>query len=198
MLPAAWKSTCASLRTRDRWGRSAGRERWGALAAFHGPGAVWSVIVTVATFVAMVPVASAQEAVAAQPPAVQEITYEAFVSLDDEDRRATFTELPPERKSAFKRERARRWVEANQAILSPRQLAAMERAIAFLSPRLYASRPSDADRQAEAALQRELECSLGRERVYEAFTFFEPVRGERTIGHIVDEWLFWFDNCLGE
>lgn len=139
---------------------------------------------------------------APQPMGVQdaktarEISYEAFVRLDADAQRAEFVGLSPETKARFKRERAHRWLEANRGSLSARQIAGMERAISFISPRLYASTPSEADREVEAEIRRELECSIGQDRMYEAFTFFPPLEASRGMSALVDEWLFWFENCV--
>lgn len=124
------------------------------------------------------------------------ISYEQFVDLSEDTRRTAFRELSPEMKSTFKRERARRWLDAHRPSLSAHQIAAVERAISFASPELYSGVPSQASREEEEEIQRELECVLGRQQVYEAFTFLPVPQSKPGVGELVDEWLYWFEKCV--
>lgn len=126
----------------------------------------------------------------------ERVSYEQFVDLSEDTRRTVFRNLSPEMKSTFKRERARRWLDAHRPSLSARQIAAVERAISFASPELYSGAPSRATREEQEEIQRELECALGRQQVYEAFTFFPAPQSEPSVGESVDEWLYWFEKCV--
>lgn len=124
-----------------------------------------------------------------------DIEYADFIKLTAADRLATFAELTPANKSALKRTHAERWLDRHQQELSAGQVAVVQEGIRFLSPATYRNAADPKLRRQEDQLKRKLECSLGRERVTEAFTFLGS-RPERDWTQRVDEWLSWFKDCL--
>jgi hypothetical protein len=101
------------------------------------------------------------------------IGYDRFISLPDRAQRAAFREADPGTKAMLKRVHAQRWLDRHRAELSARQIAAVERGIAFITPALYEANPQDTLTR-ETEMAHSLECALGRERVRAAFTFFPP------------------------
>jgi hypothetical protein len=130
-----------------------------------------------------------------QPPA----DYDRFIALEPGARREAFHQLPPADKAGIKRTHAERWLAANRPSLSPKGIAAMERAIAFVTPDLYQNQdPTAEQREEERAIGRGLACSIGPERASEAFALWPPgLKDERTrITKLVDSWFTWFENCV--
>jgi hypothetical protein len=125
---------------------------------------------------------------AAPVPDQPQVIYETFVELETEPQRELFARLSPTDKSSLKREHARRWLASNRAHLSGRQTAAVERAIAFISPALYATVPIATNRETEDAFRRELECTIGPprrvQRVYLLSTRAEARRSRRGGGRL--------------
>jgi hypothetical protein len=150
-------------------------------------------LVAVGLMLACVTVSTASRA--ALSSAGEEISYEAFMGLDQDARRTTFARLSPETKSALKREHARRWLARNEGQLTGRQRALLHEAIAFLSPELYRSPPVAALRREEDDLRQRLQCGLGRAQLIEALTFLGP-QPAPTWDDRVKEWLAWFSDCV--
>jgi hypothetical protein len=155
-------------------------------------------------------------AAAAQGPVhVEGVDYEVFMALEPEQRRETFSKLPPADKATIKKTHAERWLAANRPSLSPTGIAAMERAIAFVTPDLYQNQdPTAAQLEEERAIVKGLECSIGPERAGEAFALWPAFalgsssRGLRRavpqgstdersrFTKLVDRWFAWFENCV--
>jgi hypothetical protein len=138
---------------------------------------------------AQVPSASAASA------HTQPMTHEAFMAIETSKRSDVFAKLTPENKSALKRAHANAWLTKNKYRLSTKQTAAVQEAIAFLSPDLYREPGSPAMRTKEDQVRRQLECTLSRNDVIAAFTFLAPSSAP-TLSEQVDEWLIWFDDCV--
>lgn len=132
---------------------------------------------------------------AAVSPAGDEVSYEAFMRLGQDERRTTFAQLSAETKSALKREHARRWLARNQGQLTGGQQALLREAIAFLSPELYRGPPDAALRRQEEDLKARLQCGLGRGQLLEALTFLGPQPAPTWDDRVV-EWLAWFSDCV--
>lgn len=126
---------------------------------------------------------------------VQPMTYEAFMAVGTPKRSEVFATLTPENKSALKRAHAEAWLARNRQRLSATQIAVVQEAIAFLSPELY-RQPAIAEmRVKEGKIRQQLECTLNRSDVIEAFTFLTPGPAP-TFSERVDEWLSWFGDCV--
>lgn len=126
---------------------------------------------------------------------LQPMTYEAFMAVETPKRSEVFATLTPENKSALKRAHAEAWLARNRQRLSTKQIAAVQEAIAFLSPELY-RQPAVAEmRVKEGKIRQQLECTLNRSDVIEAFTFLTPGPAP-TFSERVDEWLSWFGDCV--
>jgi hypothetical protein len=154
-------------------------------------------LIAAGLMLACVPVSTASRA--AVSSAGEEVSYEAFMRLDQDARRTTFAQLSAETKSALKREHARRWLARNEGQLTGRQQALLHEAIAFLSPELYRSPPAAALRRQEDDLRQRLQCGLGQAQLIEALTFLGPQPAPQpapTWDERVNEWLVWFSDCV--
>ena len=135
-----------------------------------------------------------------------DLTYERFMQLSVKERFNRFTLLSPDEQAALKQMHAQRWLEANRASLSQRQIELVVEAMSLFSadrfraaqsiPRqLPYGKPWDSQAtEREDELLRRLECELGKDAVTAAFTFLEVPRQRSWIdlGH---EWVAWFRNC---
>lgn len=125
----------------------------------------------------------------------QPMTYEAFMAVEAKKRSDIFGTLTPENKSALKRAHAAAWLAKNEDRLSTRQITVVQEAMAFLSPELYRAPGSAELRTKEGQIKRQLECTLDRSDVIEAFTFLGPPPAP-TFSERVDEWFSWFGDCI--
>lgn len=124
---------------------------------------------------------------------VRTIGYDRFIRLSDFDQKKAFREADPGTKAMLKRVHAERWLQRHRAELSERQVKAVERGIAFLTPELYEANPKVTfDRENE--MTHSLVCALGREDVRAAFTFFPPEK--QTFGSRVEDFFYWLHACL--
>ena len=124
---------------------------------------------------------------------VRTIGYDRFMSLPERDQWKAFREADPGTKAMLKRVHAERWLQRHRAELSERQIKAVERGIAFITPELYEAPPQQTLAR-ETEMARSLECALGREHVRAAFTFFPPEK--QTLGTSVENFLYWLHACL--
>jgi hypothetical protein len=124
---------------------------------------------------------------------VRTIGYDRFMSLPESGQKRAFREADPGTKAMLKRVHAERWLQRHRAELSARQIAAVERGIAFITPELYEAAPETTFAR-ENEMAHSLECALGRENVRAAFTFFRPE--ERTFGSRVESFFYWLHACL--
>lgn len=124
---------------------------------------------------------------------VRTIGYDRFISLPKADQNRAFREADPGTKAMLKRVHAERWLQRHRAELSARQIAAVEKGIAFLTPELYAAAPESTLKR-EIEMAHSLECALGRENVRAAFTFFPPEK--QTFGTTVENFLYWLHACV--
>jgi tryptophan 2,3-dioxygenase len=125
---------------------------------------------------------------------VRTIGYDRFMSLTVREQQAAFREADPGTKAMLIRVHAQRWLDGHRAELSARQIAAVERGIAFITPELYEASPQDTLAR-EMAMTHSLECALGRANVLAAFTFFPPE--PRTFWSTIENWLLRMQACLG-
>lgn len=125
---------------------------------------------------------------------VRTIGYDRFMSLSESGQKRAFGEADPGTKAMLKRVHAERWLQRHRAGLSQREIKAVERGIAFLSPELYEADPKDT-RAREDEMVHSLVCSLGRDNVRAAFTFFPPEK-EKTFGRRVEDLFYWLHACL--
>jgi hypothetical protein len=124
-----------------------------------------------------------------------EVKYEDFARLPALEQGKVFSGLSPEGKAKIKRARASAWLAMHRSELSEDQVDAMKGAIEFITPELYRARPTAAMRLKETAVRKRLECAVGRQRATEAFTFLAPASG-RAMAEKLDDWLFWFNECI--
>ena len=125
------------------------------------------------------------------------LTYDQFMKIESTERRATFPRLTAENKAELKRTHAQRWLAANRRDLSQRQIAAVDEAIAFVTPKLYSGAGDGDTLELERAIKNKLVCALGREKAAEAFALYsdrDPTSQKLPDG-AVDRWLTWFSAC---
>ena len=126
-----------------------------------------------------------------------EIAFDEFMRLSPQARTERFGSLSAAGKAHIKRTQGERWLAANRARLSAKQLAATEAAIAFVSPDIY-SRASDAAviKRGEQ-LARDLSCAVGQDLAREVFLVDRPPsNAPLTWRSTIDMWLSWFSECV--
>jgi hypothetical protein len=124
-----------------------------------------------------------------------EMSYEQFMRLDAAQRVSRFQGLTPQDKARLKRTHAEHWLAGHRDRLNARQLAAVENAVAFISPDLYERGQDAASKAREERIKSDLQCSLSHKDVMDAFTFWDPAP-QPALGEMIDEWLSWFSNCV--
>lgn len=154
-----------------------------------------SVRLAVATTVLVIGSISLAAQAEPRPSTHPHVGYEDFMKLEVRERKEVFARLTPENKATLKQTHAEDWLAKNRARLSASQIAAVQEATAFLSPALYRDPSNPEMRKKEAQLKSQLECSLSRQDVFDAFTFLGP-SPEPTWTERLDGWLSWFTDCL--
>jgi hypothetical protein len=127
-----------------------------------------------------------------------DISYDDFVKLAPEARRAQFQRLTADRKALIKRTHAQRWLTTNRARLSDAQIAVANDAIEFVTPQIYL-RPGDPDMlEQEQRIKQRLTCILGHDNTRQAFVLDAPPAQSEgsTWRSMVDGWLSWFSECV--
>jgi hypothetical protein len=127
-----------------------------------------------------------------QSPAPTEMTYAAFMALNDQQKRDRFAQFNAETKSVLMRTHANQWLDKNRTRLSASQIALMQEMIAYLSPEAYRN-PSDphiARRGQE--LTDKFKCQLRNSDVLAAIG---PHRSPPSASWMNDVW-FWFTACV--
>ncbi len=128
------------------------------------------------------------------------MTYDDFVKLEPMHRADRFRSMSPEEKAAIKRTHAQLWLGANRKTLSAAQIAAVEEAIAFITPEVYLN-PEDPELgRRQDALRRKLSCVVGPENGTAAFVVVHQSPSQRVDQPawevVVDRWLAWFTDCV--
>ena len=151
---------------------------------------------TVAIVAAATLVAQGQQSGAARPS----MSYDEFMKIEPSQRADRFRSMTGQEKAAIKRAHAQSWLSTNAGTLSPAQIAAVQEAIAFITPELYLN-PDDPEltrRQDE--LTRKLSCVVGAEKAKAAFVVVRQSPSQRVGGAawevVVDRWLTWFTDCV--
>jgi hypothetical protein len=126
----------------------------------------------------------------------QEMSLDAFMKIDESKRRAVFAGLTPENRARLKREHATRWLRTHRPELSPRQIAAVEQAILFLTPEVYANPDAPGLRAREEKVIHDLSCALGKQAAAEAFAWSTPEATSFRKPNTLDDWLAWFSDCV--
>lgn len=122
-----------------------------------------------------------------------EVQYEEFMALSKERRMVRFAGLDPVNKARIMRAHAERWLEQHRRRLSRRQVALVEKAIAFLTPGLYRT-PRDVEIERRSkALEGELRCGLRHSDMLEAF---DPLRSPVSRASWLDDMWNWLELCF--
>jgi hypothetical protein len=128
-----------------------------------------------------------------QSPAPKtQITYAAFMALNDQQRRERFDAYDADTKSGLMRTHANQWLDKNRTRLSASQIAVMQEVIAYLSPETYRN-PGDAQiARRGQELTEKLKCQLRHSDVLAAIG---PHRSPSSASWMNDVW-FWFNQCV--
>jgi hypothetical protein len=127
----------------------------------------------------------------AKPPKVQ-ITYDAFMALDDKQRADRFDSYDPETKSVLMRTHTQRWLEKNQQRLSRSQIELVHELIAYLSPDAYRNAGSLENQRRSQELYDKLKCRIRHSDLVMAVG---PHRKQPPGSWMNDVW-FWFNECV--
>ncbi len=144
---------------------------------------VWAVLLSGGTFDA-----SSRQT----PPAKTQITYDAFMALDDKQRRTRFDGYNAETKSLLMRTHTQRWLEKNRQRLSTSQVQLVQDMIAYLSPDAYRD-PTDAGiAKRGQELTAKFKCQLRNSDVLAAVG---PHRSPPATNWMNDVW-YWITDCV--
>jgi hypothetical protein len=122
------------------------------------------------------------------------LTYDGFIRMDQEEREHQFRDASPETKAMLKRTHAERWLAKHRKGLRESQIKLVEEGIAFITPELYRTPEDPQLRLKEEHLKKRLTCGLGQRQVTGAFTFWDQT-ARPSLMDTVDEWLNWFSKC---
>jgi hypothetical protein len=121
-----------------------------------------------------------------------QITYDAFMVLDDKQRRTRFDGYDPETKSMLMRTHTQRWLEKNRQRLSTSQVQLVQDMIAYPSPEAYSNPRDPAITKRGQELTEKFRCQLWNSDVMAAIG---PHRPPPTGNWMSDVWV-WFTDCV--
>ena len=121
-----------------------------------------------------------------------QIAYEAFMALDDKQRRSRFSDYDAETKSMLMRTHTQRWLEKNRQRLSTSQVQLVQDMIAYLSPEAYRNPSDPAIAKKGQELTEKFKCQLRNSDVMAAIG---PHRSPPTANWMHDVW-FWVTQCV--
>ena len=125
-------------------------------------------------------------------PARTQITYDAFMALNDNQRRTRFDGYDAGTKSMLMRTHTQRWLEKNRQRLSASQVQLVQDTIAYLSPEAYSNPGDPAIAKRGQELTEKFKCQLRNSDVMAAVG---PHRSPAATNWMNDVW-FWFTECV--
>jgi hypothetical protein len=123
--------------------------------------------------------------------------YDKFMALAAQQRREQFGKMSAEAKAFTVRTHAERWIAANKARLGSAELAAMQEAVSFITPRIYATPMDPTVLKRENEVKASMRCRVNTNDVVAAFNVSDasPIPQEKSRWSYLDQakcWIGWF------
>ena len=128
----------------------------------------------------------------ADQPVKTQITYDAFMALDNEQRKTRFDGYDAETKSLLMRTHTQRWLDKNRERLSASQVQLVQDMIAYLSPEAYRNPSDPAIAKRGQELTEKFKCQL---RNSDVLASVGPHRAPSSANWMNDVW-YWFTECV--
>jgi hypothetical protein len=150
---------------------------------------------TTAAFLALVLATAA--ALQAQQSSPNAADYDKFMRLAVQQRREQFVKMPAESKAFIVRTHAERWVAANKARLGSAELGAVQEAMAFITPKIYAAPMDPTVLKREDEVKASMRCRVNTNDVVAAFNVFgaSPIPQQKARWSYLEQakcWIGWF------